>query len=295
MRFFDIRRPDNAILGAVTHKIDNLNKPKGSLGMLEHLARQICLVQQTLTPHLNRPCHLLFAADHGIEREGVSIAPRDVTWQQIINFTRGGGGVNMLCRQHGFSLRLIDVGVDHDLSAFPDIVNRKIARGTHNFLHGPAMTAAQLDRAVDIGAAEVDACAAEGCDIVCVGEMGIANTSASALWMSVIGDVPLDECVGVGSGLDDDGLRHKKEILAKALARYNESRTTLNSPLSNRISDSLCASKELSTLNSQLSTLIHLLSFPYKTGTGGDDDVALLKTALHNIFLTVVDAENVYL
>ena len=272
MRFFDIRRPDNAILGAVTHKIDNLNKPKGSLGMLEHLARQICLVQQTLTPHLNRPCHLLFAADHGIEREGVSIAPRDVTWQQMINFTRGGGGVNMLCRQHGFSLRLIDMGVDHDLSTFPDIVNRKIARGTRNFLHGPAMTAAQLDRAVDIGAAEVDACAAEGCDIVCVGEMGIANTSASALWMSVIGGVPLDECVGVGSGLDDDGLRHKKEILARALARYNESQT--NSPLSNRISDSLCASKELSdrisdslcvskelsTLNSQLSTL-HCMSY----------------------------------
>ena len=250
MRFFDIRRPDNAILGAVTHKIDNLNKPKGSLGMLEHLARQICLVQQTLSPHLNRPCHLLFAADHGIEREGVSIAPRDVTWQQMINFTRGGGGVNMLCRQHGFSLRLIDVGVDHDLSAFPDIVNRKIARGTRNFLHGPAMTAAQLDRAVDIGAAEVDACADEGCDIVCVGEMGIANTSASALWMSVIGGVPLDECVGVGSGLDDDGLRHKKEILARALARYNESQ--LNSLTESPIR---LPEQELSTFNSPLSTL----------------------------------------
>ena len=96
-------------------KIDNLNKPKGSLGRLESLALQICLIQSTSSPALSHPCHILFGGDHGIEREGVSFSPREVTWQQMINYTRGGGGVNMFCRQHGFQLRIVDVGVDYDL------------------------------------------------------------------------------------------------------------------------------------------------------------------------------------
>ena len=95
MRAFKIKKPDETIRLAVQDKIDNLNKPKGSLGVLEELAMQVCLIQQTLTPSLSSPCHLLLGGDHGIEREGVSVSPREVTWQQMINFTRGGGGVNM--------------------------------------------------------------------------------------------------------------------------------------------------------------------------------------------------------
>lgn len=110
MRCFKIEKPDESLRDAIKDKIDNLNKPKGSLGLLETLAEQICLIQQTLTPTLQHPCHLLFGGDHGIEREGVSVSPRDVTWQQMINFTRGGGGVNMFCRQHGFTLYIIDMG-----------------------------------------------------------------------------------------------------------------------------------------------------------------------------------------
>ena len=83
---------------AIQRKIDNLNKPKGALGRLEELALQVCLVQQTLDPRLTHPCHLLLGGDHGIEKEGVSATPREVTWQQMVNFTRGGGGVNMFCR-----------------------------------------------------------------------------------------------------------------------------------------------------------------------------------------------------
>ena len=94
MREFKIERPDEAMRSAIQDKIDNLNKPKGSLGMLEELAMQVCLIQQTLTPSLAHPCHLLLGGDHGIEREGVSVSPREVTWQQMINFTRGGGGVS---------------------------------------------------------------------------------------------------------------------------------------------------------------------------------------------------------
>ena len=137
-RTFHIEKPDEAMRPAIQAKIDNLNKPKGSLGQLEELAMQVCLVQQTLTPALDHPCHLLLGGDHGIEREGVSVSPREVTWQQMVNFTRGGGGVNMFCRQHGFKLLIVDMGVDHDLTAVPGIIDRKIAAGTRNFLHEPA-------------------------------------------------------------------------------------------------------------------------------------------------------------
>ena len=205
----------------IQDKIDNLNKPKGSLGMLEELAMQVCLIQQTLTPSLAHPCHLLLGGDHGIEREGVSVSPREVTWQQMINFTRGGGGVNLFCRQHGFKLRIVDVGVDHDLSTVPGIIHRKIARGTRNFLYEPAMTEEEFDQAVEVGISLVDDCIAEGCQVLCIGEMGIANTSPSSIWMSLFCDIPLDECIGAGAGLDSPGIRHKREVLRQAVAKWN--------------------------------------------------------------------------
>jgi len=219
---FDIRPSDRSLQVAIQDKIDNLNKPKGSLGRLEELAMQICLIQHTLTPSLTHPCHLLLGGDHGIEREGVSVSPREVTWQQMINFSRGGGGVNMFCRQHGFKLRLIDVGVDYD---FTDevgqlkIENRKIARGTKNFLYGPAMSEEQCERAMQTGASLADDCAAEGCRILSIGEMGIANTSPSSIWMHLFGNIPLDECIGAGAGLDSPGVRHKRDVLSQAMAR----------------------------------------------------------------------------
>ena len=204
----------------IQDKIDNLNKPKGSLGVLEELAMQVCLIQQTLTPSLAHPCHLLLGGDHGIEREGVSVSPREVTWQQMINFTRGGGGVNMFCRQHGFKLRIVDVGVDYDLSAVPGIINRKIARGTRNFLYEPAMTEEEFDKAIQIGVDLVDDCIEDGCQVLCIGEMGIGNTSPSSIWMSHFCDIPLDECIGAGAGLDSPGIRHKREVLRQAVERF---------------------------------------------------------------------------
>ena len=201
----------------IQHKIDNLNKPKGALGRLEELAMQICLVQQTLTPKLTHPCHLLLGGDHGIEREGVSVSPREVTWQQMINFTHGGGGVNMFCRQHGFDLSIVDVGVDYDLSHVPGIVNRKIARGTKNFLHESAMSEEEYQQALAVGRDLVDDCQEKGCNIVSIGEMGIGNTSPSSIWMHLFCNIPLKECIGAGSGLNDDGIRHKYEVLAKAV------------------------------------------------------------------------------
>ena len=199
-------------------KIDNLNKPKGSLGRLEELAYQIGMIQQTLSPELRCPTHLLFGADHGIEHEGVSVSPRCITWQQMQNFTRGGGGVNMFCRQHGFDLRLIDVGVDYDLSDYPQILNRKVApHGTANFLYGPAMTEEQCEHALDVGREQVDAAFDRGCNIICIGEMGIANTSPSSIWMSLLLDLPLEQCVGAGAGLNGEGVHHKLDVLRRSI------------------------------------------------------------------------------
>ncbi len=220
MRAFNIQPVDRAMCSVIQNKINNLNKPKGSLGRLETLAMQICLIQQTLEPRLSHPCHLLLGGDHGIEHEGVSVSPREVTWQQMINFTRGGGGVNMFCRQHGFDLKIVDVGVDYDLTPYPAILNRKIARGTKNFLHEAAMTEREFDLTLQVGADLVDACQQKGCNILCIGEMGIANTSPSSIWMHLFGHIPLDECIGAGAGLNDKGIQHKRDILKKAVERY---------------------------------------------------------------------------
>lgn len=214
-----IQPTDKTLVPALQEKIDNLNKPKGSLGRLESLALQIGLIQHTLSPRLKHPCHILFGGDHGIEREGVSFSPREVTWQQMINYGKGGGGVNMFCRQHGFRLRVVDVGVDYDfdLSEQSHIIDRKIAHGTENFLHNPAMTEEQWTRALAIGAEQVDACHAEGCNIISFGEMGIANTSPSSILMHLFLDIPLKACVGAGSGLSNEGIRHKYEVLKAAV------------------------------------------------------------------------------
>ena len=221
MQEFNIQPVNREMQAAIQQKIDNLNKPKGSLGRLEELAMQVCLIQQTLEPSTAHPCHLLLGGDHGIEREGVSVSPREVTWQQMINFTRGGGGVNMFCRQHDFKLRIVDVGVDYDLSNVSGIINRKIARGTKNFLYEPAMSEEEFDRAIAVGVDLADACIAEGCRVLSIGEMGIANTSPSSIWMHLFGNIPLEECIGAGAGLDTPGIRHKYEVLSQAVEHYH--------------------------------------------------------------------------
>ncbi len=218
---FHITPPDNTLSTAIQQKIDNLNKPKGSLGRLETLALQVCQIQHTLSPSLTHPCHFLLGGDHGIEHEGVSVSPREVTWQQMINFTRGGGGVNMFCRQHGFDLKIVDVGVDYDLTSYPAILNKKVSRGTNNFLYGPAMTEEQYAQALQVGIDLVNEASINGSRIISIGEMGIANTSPSSIWMHLFTGIPLAECIGAGAGLDTAGIRHKYEVLQSAVDHFD--------------------------------------------------------------------------
>ena len=220
---FHISRPDPVLRPALQEKIDNLTKPKGSLGRLETLALQIGLIQQTLSPTLRHPQNIVFAGDHGIVEEGVSIAPKEVTWQQVCHFThpQGTGGVNFLCRQHGFTLKVVDAGVDFDLPRDRGIIDLKVARGTRNFLHGPAMTPEQMEQCLAGGAQVVRQCFEEGSNVLSFGEMGIGNTSPSSIWMSYFTGIPLAECVGAGSGLDKSGVRHKLDVLNRSVANYS--------------------------------------------------------------------------
>ena len=220
---FSITRPDQKLRTALQAKIDNLTKPKGSLGRLEDLALQVGLIQQTLSPELRHPQNVIFAADHGIVAEGVSVAPKEVTWQQVCHFTHpeGTGGVNFLCRQHGFTLKVVDAGVDFDLPRDRGIIDLKVRRGTSNFLSGPAMTAAEMEQCLEGGARVVRQCAEEGSNVLSFGEMGIGNTSPSSIWMSLFTGIPLAECVGAGSGLDKSGVRHKLDVLSRSVANYS--------------------------------------------------------------------------
>ena len=217
-----IQPTDKILAQALQEKIDNLNKPKGSLGRLESLALQIGLIQHTLCPELRHPCHILFGGDHGIEREGVSCSPREVTWQQMLNYGKGGGGVNMFCRQHDFKLRIVDVGVDYDFTpvAHPHIIQRKIAYGTKDFLYEPAMNSDEWQQALAVGAEQVDECYSEGCNIISFGEMGIGNTSPSSILMHLFLGIQLNLCVGAGSGLGREGIQHKYDILRASVDNF---------------------------------------------------------------------------
>ena len=221
MKEFHITAPNEQIRPELEGKINNLTKPKGSLGMLEELALQIGLIQQTLSPKLSHPQNIIFAADHGIVAEGVSVSPKEITWQQIYNFLQGGAGVNFLCRQHGFELKIVDAGVDYDLPYERGIINRKVRRGTANFLHGAAMTEEEMERCLTYGAEVVNQCHEEGSNVLSFGEMGIGNTSASSMWMHCLTDIPLKECVGAGAGLDREGVNHKLQVLQQALDNYH--------------------------------------------------------------------------
>ena len=220
MKIFSIHTPNQEIKPALIDKINNLTKPKGSLGTLEDLALQIGLIQQTLSPTLQHPQNIIFCADHGIADEGVSVSPKEVTWQQTIHFTHGGGGVNFLTHQHGFGLKIVDAGVDFDLPYERGIINMKVRKGTRNFLHEAAMTEEEMNLCIERGAEIVKHCEKEGSNILSFGEMGIGNTSPSSIWMHLFAHIPLAQCVGAGSGLNQSGINRKLLILQQAVNQY---------------------------------------------------------------------------
>lgn len=220
MRPFHIKTPDKAIVTALQDKIDNLTKPKGSLGRLEEIAIQVGTLQQTLNPTLKNPHHIVFAADHGIVVEGVSFSAPEVTAQQIHNFLKGGAGINLFARQHHFVLKIVDCGVNTDFGFLPGLTDRKIRKSTSNYLHEAAMSGDEMERAIEIGTEMTELAYRDGSNVISFGELGMANTSSSSVWMSYFTGIPLKECVGAGSGLDNKGIEHKYNVLQRAMDNY---------------------------------------------------------------------------
>ena len=207
---------------ALQHKIDNKTKPLGSLGMLEKVALRVGRIQQTLSPRFTTPYMLIFAADHGAAKAGLSAYPQDVTWQMVENYLAGGAGANVFARQHGLSMKVVDAGVAHDFGKRYGMIDAKISpSGTRSYLTEPAMTKEQCIAAIGKGAEIVRGLAAEGCNVMGVGEMGIGNTASAALLTHVLTGTPLIDCVGRGTGLDDAGLARKRTLLAQAVVRAN--------------------------------------------------------------------------
>lgn len=198
-------------------KINLKTKPLGALGVLEKLAFQIALAQDTLSPELVNPHIIVFAASHGIASEGVSAYPSEVTPQMVLNFIGGGAAINVFTRQHGINLLLVDAGVDYDFGTNEKLIDAKVNFGTKSFLQQPAMTPAECLQCLEKGAELVRQVQKNGCNVIGFGEMGIGNTSSASVIMSRLLNIPISECVGKGTGLDDAQLAKKIAVLTNAL------------------------------------------------------------------------------
>ncbi|MBK8890218.1 MAG: nicotinate-nucleotide--dimethylbenzimidazole phosphoribosyltransferase [Dechloromonas sp.] len=217
---FNITAPDQGLAAALQQKIDQKTKPLGALGQLEELARKIGLIQQRLDPEFDQPHLLVFAGDHGAAGAGISAYPQEVTWQMVENFLNRGAAINVFARQNEIFLAIIDAGVAHDFGRRNGLINAKVAPGTANYIEQPAMTMAQCAHAIERGADISRNLAANGCNLVGFGEMGIGNTASAALLTHCLTGSPLAGCVGRGAGLDDAGLARKQALLEQALTRY---------------------------------------------------------------------------
>ena len=216
---FRIATPDAALAPRLQQRIDQKTKPPGALGRLEALALQIGLVQGTEAPELRQPHVMVFAGDHGAARAGVSAFPQDVTWQMVENFLAGGAAINVFCRQMGLGLTVIDAGVNHDFGRRPGLIDAKLGAGTANYLEQPAMDAETVRAALTRGRELAHALAANGCNCVGFGEMGIGNTASASLITHCLTGQDLATVTGRGTGLDDAGLARKRALLETALAR----------------------------------------------------------------------------
>ena len=202
-------------------KIDSKTKPVGALGTLETLAFQIGTVFKTLNPKINNPNIVVFAADHGIANHGVSAYPQDVTRQMVSNFMEGGAAINVFCKQNNIELSIVDAGVNYDFPTNTKLINAKIAKGTQSFLHAPAMSETELQLCFEKGNAIVETIAKTGSNCIGFGEMGIGNTSTASVLMSVLTGFPIEECVGKGTGVIDEKLIQKQNLLKKAVENYS--------------------------------------------------------------------------
>ena len=217
--FLDISPVDETIRAAALRRLDVLTKPLGSLGRLESLAAQVCAIQRSLDIRISEPSGIVFAADHGAAEHGVSAYPREVTAQMVANFLHGGAAISVLAKLQGVELWIVDAGVAGECSAHPRLIDAKIRPGTRNFIVEPAMTPEECTAALQLGSEIVGRVMPAAGNTLVLGEMGIGNTASAAMLMHGLTGRALIDCVGRGTGLDDEGLERKKQLLGQALRR----------------------------------------------------------------------------
>lgn len=199
-------------------RLDNKTKPPGSLGRLEEFARRIVAISGAADPDISKKVVFTFAGDHGVTEEGVSLFPREVTPQMVLNFLSGGAGVNVLARHVGADVRVVDVGVDYDFGGVAGLIHKKVARGTRNFAKGPAMTREETIAAVTVGIELADQCRTEGVGLVGTGEMGIGNTTPSSAIIAALSGKTVAEVTHRGTGIGDAALANKIRVIEQGLA-----------------------------------------------------------------------------
>jgi nicotinate-nucleotide--dimethylbenzimidazole phosphoribosyltransferase len=200
-------------------RLDQLTKPRGSLGRLEELAVRCVLITGKARPQVDDKVLLVFCADHGVSAAGVSAYPREVTAQMVYNFLRGGAAITVLARQLNIIVKIVDLGVDADFAPqVPGLLQCKIARGTANLAEGPAMSRAAAVRAVETGIALAAEEVRHGTQLLGVGEMGIGNSTAAAALLSAFSGIAPEELAGFGTGIDEATRQRKAEIIYQALA-----------------------------------------------------------------------------
>jgi nicotinate-nucleotide--dimethylbenzimidazole phosphoribosyltransferase len=203
-----------------------LTKPPGSLGQLEELACRFAAMQSTAQPRLDRVRIAVFAADHGVATEGVSAFPQAVTVEMVRNFARGGAAVSVLARELGAALEVVNVGTVNDPGIMPGVMDQRVAAGTANFIHAPAMTEAQLHAALRVGADAAERARHDRTDLFIGGEMGIAKTTAASAVACALLGKQAQALAGPGTGLDAQGVAHKARVIDTALARHQASLRT---------------------------------------------------------------------
>ena len=199
-------------------RLNSLTKPLGSLGRLEEVAARIVAIRETLRPDCAKKTIFTLAADHGVSEEGVSAYPKAVTRQMVLNFLSGGAAINVLCRQFGIDVVIVDIGVDGHTDELAGLVRKKVAQGTQNMARGPAMSADEMYRALQVGMELADDAARGGYTLIGTGEMGIGNTTAASAITAVLTGRCVADVTGRGAGLDDAGLKHKVDVIERAIA-----------------------------------------------------------------------------
>jgi len=228
----NIKPADSAWLARAHARLDRLTKPLGSLGDLELIAERMVAVRQSESIGELRKMAYVFAADHGITAEGVSAYPKEVTRQMVLNFLSNGAAINVLARQHGAELVVVDVGVDGDFGSVPGLVDRKVRPGTRNMLHEPAMSADDLNRALQVGVDMAESAYMKNCSLVAVGEMGIGNTTSASVISAVLTGQPPLRVTGKGTGLNEEAHMRKVRVIESVIEKHFPHRTRSPDPMS---------------------------------------------------------------